>query len=172
MTEGEGSAPGQEHVSLKQLRDRGLGTLLQALYQRGGPQRAAQRLGITCSMCAALACIQTGHLSVDDLHAALSASFAAPLMPAGSRHLCRARSKRRMLRLGDLSGELEAAVPHVLQYGLMPNQAQLLEAGRPDLVQAVRVGALMSGCAAVLYISAMCCRHAVSCRALLQSQLS
>ena len=45
-----------------------------------------------------------------------------------------------MLTLGDMSGELEAAVPHVLQYGVMPNQAQLLEAGRPDLAQAVRVG--------------------------------
>ena len=55
-------------------------------------------------------------------------------------HMCRAPGKRRMLRLGDLSGELEAAVPQVLQYGLMPNQAQLLEAGRPDLVQAVKVG--------------------------------
>ena len=50
-----------------------------------------------------------------------------------------ARGKRRMLALGDVNGELEAAVPHVLQYGIMPTQAQLLEAGRPDLAQAVRV---------------------------------
>jgi hypothetical protein len=49
----EVSAPRREQVSLKELRDRGLGTLLQAIYQRGGPQQAAQRLGIACSMCAA-----------------------------------------------------------------------------------------------------------------------
>ena len=48
-------------------------------------------------------------------------------------------SKRKLHTLGSFSLELEATVPHVLQYGVMPNQAQLGEADRPDLVQAVRV---------------------------------
>ncbi len=43
------------------------------------------------------------------------------------------------MTLGDLSLELEKAVPFVLQYGIMPSRAQLLEAGRADLVQAVKV---------------------------------
>lgn len=51
-------------------------------------------------------------------------------------------SKQRLHTLGSLSMELEATAPHVLQYGVMPNQAQLLEADRPDLVQAVKVSGL------------------------------
>lgn len=51
--------------------------------------------------------------------------------------LCRVQ---RLMTLGDLSLELEKAVPFVLQYGVMPSRAQLLEAGRADLVQAVKVG--------------------------------
>ena len=43
------------------------------------------------------------------------------------------------MTLGALSLELEKAVPFVLQYGIMPSRAQLLEAGRADLVQAVKV---------------------------------
>ncbi|CAL8466218.1 g5754 [Coccomyxa elongata] len=45
---------------------------------------------------------------------------------------------QRLMTLGDLSLELEKAVPFVLQYGIMPSRAQLLEAGRADLVQAVK----------------------------------
>ncbi|BDA51113.1 probable low molecular weight phosphotyrosine protein phosphatase at N-terminal half [Coccomyxa sp. Obi] len=45
---------------------------------------------------------------------------------------------QRLMTLGDLSLELEKAVPFVLQYGIMPSRAQLLEAGRTDLVQAVK----------------------------------
>lgn len=47
--------------------------------------------------------------------------------------------KSQLQTLGDLSLELEAAAPYVLQYGVMPNRAQLLEAGRPDLARAVKV---------------------------------
>ncbi|EIE21284.1 hypothetical protein COCSUDRAFT_48336 [Coccomyxa subellipsoidea C-169] len=45
---------------------------------------------------------------------------------------------RRLMTLGDLSLELEKAVPFVLQFGVMPSRTQLLEAGRPDLLQAVK----------------------------------
>ncbi len=44
------------------------------------------------------------------------------------------------MTLGDLSLELEKAVPFVLQFGVMPSRTQLLEAGRPDLLQAIKVG--------------------------------
>lgn len=43
------------------------------------------------------------------------------------------------MTLGDLSLELERAAPFVLQFGVMPSSAQLLEAGRADLVQAIKV---------------------------------
>jgi hypothetical protein len=48
-------------------------------------------------------------------------------------------NEKKLATLGELSIELEAAAPFVLQYGIMPTAAQLLEAGRADLSQAIRV---------------------------------
>ncbi|KAK9901992.1 hypothetical protein WJX75_000516 [Coccomyxa subellipsoidea] len=48
------------------------------------------------------------------------------------------RQSQRLLTLGDLSLELERAVPFVLQFGVMPSSMQLLEAGRSDLVQSIK----------------------------------
>ena len=50
----------------------------------------------------------------------------------------RAQNERKLRTLGELSLELETCVPFILQYGVMPSSAQLLEAGRPDLVQAIK----------------------------------
>ena len=51
---------------------------------------------------------------------------------------CRAQNERKLRTLGELSLELETCVPFILQYGVMPSSVQLLEAGRPDLVQAIK----------------------------------
>ena len=51
---------------------------------------------------------------------------------------CRAQNERKLRTLGELSLELESCVPFVLQYGVMPSSVQLLEAGRPDLAQAIK----------------------------------
>lgn len=51
---------------------------------------------------------------------------------------CRAQNERKLRTLGELSLELETCVPFILQYGVMPSRVQLLEAGRPDLVQAIK----------------------------------
>ena len=51
----------------------------------------------------------------------------------------RARNEKKLQTLGELSLELEASVPYILQFGVMPTSAQLLEAARPDLVQAIKV---------------------------------
>lgn len=53
--------------------------------------------------------------------------------------MCRLSQEVRLRSLGELSQELRAALPSVLQFGLMPNKEQLLEAGRSDLLQAIRV---------------------------------
>lgn len=53
----------------------------------------------------------------------------------------RSQQEQRLMTLGELSVELESAAPFVLQFGVMPSRTQLLEAARPDLVQAVKVGA-------------------------------
>ena len=54
--------------------------------------------------------------------------------------LCRAQNEKKLQTLGELSLELEASAAFILQYGVMPTSAQLLEADRPDLVQAIKVG--------------------------------
>ena len=61
----EAPAAGQGQVSLQRIREQGHGTLLQAIYKRGGPQRASMRLGISCGMCVLPAGLR-GSAAADD----------------------------------------------------------------------------------------------------------
>lgn len=44
-----------------------------------------------------------------------------------------------MRTMAEVGRELEAAAPQTLHFGVMPSEAALLEAGRSDLVLAIRV---------------------------------
>lgn len=44
-----------------------------------------------------------------------------------------------MRTMAEVGRELEAAAPQTLHFGVMPSSEQLLEAGRSDLVVAIRV---------------------------------
>lgn len=68
-----------------------------------------------------------------------------------NRRMYRAVNEKRLQTLGELSLQLEAYVPFILQYGVMPSSTQLLEAGRPDLVQAIKVRPSLGPSMAVLH---------------------